>query len=620
MTPVARSQPRWLEPLPHLACAITFGWLSGWWIHASIGIALAIAASVQPRRIAADRLAQLALILTAMVGAIVLGPDADAPRVGRLENVWSLLGAVAILVSSHRLLVGKPLGGPRATASITMVCVMACGGYQAKVPWEDMRALAYLTFVLLFGLLQLEVLARLDSTWSPGRRSTARPAIILVSLLAAAPLLVGLPAAYQYALRQMRWHPAEQVGFTNHSRLGSLNVMLQSSEPVLRVSGGPVDHLRGALYTRYNSGHWSWTLRAPTNEPATGSGATIRIETLGEVDANFFVPLHAQGVNVPRGILKADAGGILEPAVGAADEVTFNVGTRDAYDVMPPTPEDLEIPSSLVPQLEALSREWTRGHEGKAAEIAAISERLQTDYTYALQFERDGHIDPVLEFLLEDQNGHCEYFASAMTLLARSRGVPARMVSGFRVTERNPLTGSWIVRQKNAHAWTEVWLNDGWVTVDATAASELLMATETAWGAALWDALEDWISSVWRWLTARSMNELLITGALLAIFWFFLRRRRRRTAATGLRIDDLGFEGPLPMLVELLEALARVGLKRKGTEPLERFAQRLLDSERLGSRAPDVSVALMSYAALRYGRVGSATEVQGKLQAASRAL
>jgi hypothetical protein len=79
--------------------------------------------------------------------------------------------------------------------------------------------------------------------------------------------------------------------------------------------------------------------------------------------------------------------------------------------------------------------------------------------------------NPADEFLFETRRGFCEHYASSFALLMRIAGIPSRVVMGYLGGERNPLGGHWIVRQSDAHAWTEVWLEgDGWVRVDPTAA------------------------------------------------------------------------------------------------------------------------------------------------------
>jgi transglutaminase-like putative cysteine protease len=71
------------------------------------------------------------------------------------------------------------------------------------------------------------------------------------------------------------------------------------------------------------------------------------------------------------------------------------------------------------------------------------------------------------EFLFETREGFCEHYASAFTIMLRSAGLPARVVTGYQGGELNPLAEYYIVRQSDAHAWTEVWLEDeGWVRID----------------------------------------------------------------------------------------------------------------------------------------------------------
>ena len=81
------------------------------------------------------------------------------------------------------------------------------------------------------------------------------------------------------------------------------------------------------------------------------------------------------------------------------------------------------------------------------------------------------HEDPVDEFLFVTRRGFCEFYASAFTVLMRAAGVPARVVTGYQGGEFNAIGEYLIVRQRDAHAWAEVWLEGrGWVRVDPTGA------------------------------------------------------------------------------------------------------------------------------------------------------
>lgn len=94
-------------------------------------------------------------------------------------------------------------------------------------------------------------------------------------------------------------------------------------------------------------------------------------------------------------------------------------------------------------------------------------------YRYSLTPTRkDNSIDPLEDFLLNTKSGHCEYFASACTLMLQSVKVPARLINGYYGCELNSVTGKYEVRQRHAHAWTEAWINGQWQTLESTPSAD----------------------------------------------------------------------------------------------------------------------------------------------------
>jgi transglutaminase-like putative cysteine protease len=97
---------------------------------------------------------------------------------------------------------------------------------------------------------------------------------------------------------------------------------------------------------------------------------------------------------------------------------------------------------------------------------------LATNFEYTLDLLGRQSEEILDDFLFTLRKGHCEYFASAMVMMLRSQGIPARFVTGFLGAELNPIEGYYVVRQSNAHAWVEAYLpNDGWTVFDPTPAS-----------------------------------------------------------------------------------------------------------------------------------------------------
>lgn len=110
------------------------------------------------------------------------------------------------------------------------------------------------------------------------------------------------------------------------------------------------------------------------------------------------------------------------------------------------------------------------------AKVFAIRENLLTDFTYSLDVDVPPAGGDFVEYFLATKTGYCTYFASAMTVMAKINGIPARYVEGFVVdvpdsaNEESPATVT--VTGKNGHAWCEVYINGiGWIPIDATASS-----------------------------------------------------------------------------------------------------------------------------------------------------
>jgi transglutaminase-like putative cysteine protease len=139
------------------------------------------------------------------------------------------------------------------------------------------------------------------------------------------------------------------------------------------------------------------------------------------------------------------------------------------------TPEEaaaaLRLPANVTDRMRALVAEWrtrAQGPEDLVQQGLRFFNRESFHYTLlAPQLRRN----PADEFLFETRKGFCEHYASSFALLMRIGEIPSRVVMGYLGGERNPLGGHLIVRQSDAHAWTEVWLQGrGWVRVDPTAA------------------------------------------------------------------------------------------------------------------------------------------------------
>jgi len=128
----------------------------------------------------------------------------------------------------------------------------------------------------------------------------------------------------------------------------------------------------------------------------------------------------------------------------------------------------LQIPEALKNRLEPLALEIAGGLTSPYDKLEAIESYLRANYVYDLNYTKaPPGTDPVEWFLFHEKRGVCANFNSAFVLLARSIGLPARLVTGYAV---DPDAGYQVVNSKQAHVWAETPFKDvGWITFDATA-------------------------------------------------------------------------------------------------------------------------------------------------------
>ncbi len=131
----------------------------------------------------------------------------------------------------------------------------------------------------------------------------------------------------------------------------------------------------------------------------------------------------------------------------------------------------LQLPQGRHPRARALAESWRdEGKSGREIVNSALSLFNTEAFYYTLKPSLLLE-DSVDQFLFDTRQGFCEHYASAFVILMRAAGVPARVVTGYQGGSLNPVGEYLVVRQRDAHAWAEVWLgSEGWVRVDPTAA------------------------------------------------------------------------------------------------------------------------------------------------------
>lgn len=316
----------------------------------------------------------------------------------------------------------------------------------------------------------------------------------------------------------------------------------------------------------------------------------------------------------------------------------------------------LEIVEAAGLPTEPPERERRRGGWNLAVAEALAAHFAFPRFRYDLDLRdvtADPEVDPIVHFLFESHRGHCEFYASALTVMCHTLGIDARIVAGYLVTEPTGEAGTYVVRASHAHAWVEVptsgylfdivdptppqlaavssgpdvsiatrfeWFyddvegtwNDSFVGFDADLQGDLLAAVNeggTQRVAEWWRGFKDWASQINRtfqfgpagyiWLGIVAFAIALAVIALVGA----LRRRgflRRSMQLEGLSTTDARrYRRQLAFYPDLLSILARGGIEKPSWQAPLAFADELRD------RRPELAEPVRVIAELYYaGRFG----------------
>lgn len=259
----------------------------------------------------------------------------------------------------------------------------------------------------------------------------------------------------------------------------SVVLRFASQDPTFRASQM---RFKAATYDHFRRNAWVRGQRSTTElrrgqdgffrlaEGVTGSW--LEVWQSKAAGRELLLPTETVAFDVWVSSVIIDDSGVVALPVVPSTTFDYKVGLRradrpGALDAKPASQLDRDD-SAVTERMRALAAEVMG--EGSADERATRLERyLMSEHTYTLELGVRDDDNPVEDFLFVHKSGHCEYFATAMVLLLRSQGIPARMVSGYLGAEFNPLEGYHIVRQTNAHAWVEAQVDGSdWRVFDPT--------------------------------------------------------------------------------------------------------------------------------------------------------
>ena len=449
-------------------------------------------------------LSRLPLWLTVMCVCLIvwrlLHDLARVPLPGRFLRFVLILFALAGLLFSYYTLFGRTAGSAFLALLLCMkllemhtqrdrmvVVFLAC--FMVVIGFLFSQSIFTGVYMLFEAMLLTAALISINhrpSTYVP-QQTVYKDYLRLagIMLLQAAPLALALFVLFPRVPGPL-WGLPEDVGSANtglseEMSPGRISQLSNNDAVAFRVKfNGKVPtqselYWRGPVLWNFNGYDWNapksqFLLRLETEFETTGPAVNYTV-TLEPHQQRWLFALDLPAILPPRSRMSAELQLLsLQPV----DKVTrYELRSHTRYRIEPNTSPHLQryltLPANIAPRTQRMDHTWQQESNSNPKLIQTALDYFRNEEFYYSRQPPLLFDDPVDEFLFQTRKGYCEHFASAFTVMMRHAGIPARVVTGYQGGEMNPLSDYMIVRQSDAHAWSEVWLaGQGWLRIDPT--------------------------------------------------------------------------------------------------------------------------------------------------------
>ena len=434
------------------------------------------------------------------------------------------------------------------------------------------------------------------------------------------------------------------TGLSDHMSPGKISNLIRSNEVAFRVDFKADIPAQSKLYWRgpvmplYNGFRWYQAPRKPlhrlnmiVSQPPVEY--TVTLEPNGE---RWLLALDIPTKLIQGSVMTQDfqltsikkINDLLRYSMQS--HLTYQVGENESGKYLGMTSE---YPESMNPKTIALGKSLAERLERPEDIVNEVLTMFrEQEFVYTLQPPALG-TNVVDEFLFGTRRGFCEHYAGSFALLMRAAGIPARIVTGYQGGEYNRVGNYLIVRQSDAHAWTEIWIEKrGWVRIDPTAAvspSRIEQGLDDAlseegssfrirnrnpiFGNLLygWDNMQhswnDWVLNYDQRKQKNFLSKLelgienwsdmvfalvILLVSVTGLFWFIAWYRERPPKPAAYEV----------MFNRLLKKLSKRGIQKNPAEDTRAFLQRLSSAD--FPQRDRLANIIDLYSRIKYGRQG----------------
>jgi transglutaminase-like putative cysteine protease len=315
----------------------------------------------------------------------------------------------------------------------------------------------------------------------------------------ALPMFFLIPRVGGAGIGGIQNNVSANTGFSESVRLGEIGKIQQNEQVVMRVRLEKRDEnfnllrWRGIALDTFDNHGWSKSNNFKERYLDDGRGyfqinyansrenRAVQTFYLEPIDTNILFglsqPLLIQG-NFP--VIYKDSENSINYAGNSSERISYRIISdttlpnaqalrRDNGNYLPAHEKYLQLPARFDERISQLAKNISENSFNRYDKAKAVESYLQNNFGYTLELKPGGE-EPLAEFLFTYREGHCEYFATAMAVMLRTQGIATRVVNGFQPGEYNETADVYVVKQRNAHSWVEVYFpkENVWVPFDPT--------------------------------------------------------------------------------------------------------------------------------------------------------